>query len=97
MVTRLNISFEKTGQGNEIIEVNENCFISFNPHVRGMGLGFEADNNSPETAIVQNGKFKILNGDFRNECLNILKAGKGEKELLDLYKKNKNKHSSWST
>ncbi len=96
----MKLKFEKTGMGNEILRVNENCYISFNPQVEGKGLGWEADNNSPETAIIVEIKgkrvFKILNGDFRNECLKILEKGKGEKELLELYKKNSDKISSWS-
>ncbi len=94
------MKFKSTGMGNEILDVSKDCFISFNQCVDGLGIGFEADGNSPETAIVIKVKrqnvYKILNGDFRNECLNLLKKGKGEKELLELYMKNKDKHSSWS-
>lgn len=87
--------FIPTEMGNELLKVSKNCCVSFNECVNGIGLGFEADNNSPETAIVIKIKgetiFKILNGDFRNECLN-----KNMKELLKLYSENKDKHSSWS-
>jgi len=92
--------FEGTGRGNEILKVNDTCFVSFNKSP-GMDISmWSADNNSSETAIVItiDGQkvYKILNGDFRSECLNIVNEGKGEKELLELYQKNQDKHSSWS-
>jgi hypothetical protein len=37
-----------------------------------------------------------LNGDFRKECIEIVKNGGEEKELLELYKKHPELHSSWS-
>lgn len=94
--------FEPTGMGNEIIQVNENCVVSFNSNP-GMGISFfESDDGSSETAIVIKGKYgrniySILNGDYREECVKIINDGGEEKELLEIYEKNKDKQSSWSS
>lgn len=86
------------GKVNEILDCGD-FFISYNPNP-GMGISFfEGDNNSDETALVnlndKKHKYRILNGDFREDYLEI--APKWD-ACLSFYEKMKEKHnSSWST
>jgi hypothetical protein len=90
--------FENNGN-NEVLDVENGCYVSYNANP-GMGISMWASDDGEETAIVirVNGErvFKILNGDFREKCLEIVNNGGGEKELLELYNKNSHRKSSWS-
>ena len=84
---------------NEVME-GKKFYISYNPNP-GMGLSFFAgDNNSDETALVDNrkserGTFYILNGDFRKDYKKLIK--KGFNACYKFYLSKKDKYdSTWS-
>lgn len=83
---------------NYVLDVNEKYFLSYNPCPGGGITVFASDDNGPETAIVdqENGKYYILNGDFRKTYVNLLKKG-GIKACLDFYKLHEGDQSTWST
>lgn len=60
--------------GNDVLQC-DGFFISYNPSP-GMGFSvFAGDDGSSETAIVADGKFYILNGDFREEYAALCEQG----------------------
>ena len=70
--------------------------ISFNPDTGAIGIPFfHGDNGGcAETAICHNGKFYILNGDFRAELEPLIP--KGIEACLAFYRENQQARSSWS-
>lgn len=93
--------FVKTGRGNEVLAFDWG-YISYNPDTSignpmaglfsmlGDSLGIES---VEETALVVEGKFKILKGDFRKEYTKC----KTLEEALKVYNKNIDQKSDWST
>lgn len=90
---------------NEVV-YGEDFYISYNP---GTGQFFTADlfnkmaeaagkkirlKDGEETALVHDGMFYILEGDFRKEYLKLIE--KGFKTCYDFYKAHKKFRSNWS-
>lgn len=89
--------FKDTGYGNSILK-GDDFYISFNADLKatlgpGMAL-FDSDNSQAETALVINGQFLILNGDWREQY--ALAASQGKDAVLKVYKDNLSSRSSWS-
>lgn len=80
--------------GNAILQC-EGFSISYNPHP-GQGLSiFESDDGGPETALIVNDKFFILNGDWRTQYEELIP--KGVEACLQFYRDHADAHrSSWS-
>ncbi len=88
----------KTSQGNSVLD-GDGFFVSYNPSP-GMGLSmFKGDGGSDETALVrpddEKNKYRILNGDFRQEYEDLV--DKGFNACLAIFEQNKECESSWST
>jgi len=93
--------FIKTGRGNEVLNFDWG-YISYNPDTStgnpmagffsmlGDSLGIDSEE---ETALVIDGKFKILKGDFRREY----EKCRNKEEALEIYNKNIDQKSDWST
>lgn len=96
--------FTMTPYGNELLEAGE-LTISYRSAtefaaLKGFAVGelFRADTNQGETALIIDGDYFILNGDFRAEYREILEAGEGPDGCLALYHKmQKGNGSSWSS
>lgn len=73
---------------NSTVE-NEGFYISFIPS-GGKGV-FAPDDNGSETAICKDGKYYILNGDWRDSY-----AGKSFDECMKVFNDNISCKSSWS-
>lgn len=76
----------------------EGFYVSYNPDPSSSELGafmdWGSDNGGPETALVVDGVFLILNGDFRKE---YEIAHPDIEACRAVYEKHKGKHdSSWS-
>lgn len=85
--------YEPTGGGNEILR-GDGFFISYNA-APCVGLSFwSSDEGSPETALVVDGKYYILNGDFRNEYAAIVDEGRAA--CLKFFAGKPDLASSWS-
>lgn len=69
-------------------------YISYNPGEYGGMPFFDADNSSDETAICKDGRYFILNGDFRREYEKVV--DKGIDACMKIFKKNRALKSSWS-
>ena len=83
-----------TIMGNQILERN-NYYISFRSDTSELGSPFEGDDNGlGETALCYDGKFAILNGDFRKEYESLSSL----EECLKFYESKKAEFGSmWST
>ena len=90
-----NIKWETTEMGNQILKC-DNYYISFRGDTAELGSFFAGDDNGlGETAICYDGKFAILNGDFRKEYENLSKIGL--EECLKFYESKKTELASqWS-
>ena len=93
------MKFKLTERGNELLE-GDGFYISYNSNPGGGISLFQGDNNSDETALVKeddpDNKFRILNGDFREQFEAIIECG--FEDCLALYNKLSGDHdSSWST
>ena len=89
----------KAGGGNYILDGN-GFYISYNPNPGGgtifPGIGWGSDTGGAETALVKDGKFWILNGDWRAEYEVAAKVGFNA--CMHIYQSHKEKYdSSWST
>lgn len=80
----------KNGLGNKQELTEKKGFYISYADVSGVG-GFSGDEKY-ETAIVANGNYYILNGDFRKEYAKC----KTLAEAMKVFKKNKAYKSSWS-
>jgi hypothetical protein len=83
----------KQGFNNSVLQ-GKGFFISYNPCPGGGISFFRGDNGGDETALVKDGSFYILNGDFRKQYEKLLP--KGFKACKDFFLKNLDKVSSWS-
>lgn len=83
------------GQPNELLDDDENCYVSYNETPWcGFSL-LESDGKKAETALYLRGKWLILNGDFRREYEEVYPD---PDKCLALYNKHKaSARSSWST
>ena len=72
---------------------SETWWISFNTGDHTIPA-FKADDGSVETALVKNGKYYILNGDFRKEYEEII--DKGFSACKKFFDSKPELHSSWS-
>ena len=79
--------------GNVVLR-RDGFFVSYMANSITMGIvSFESDANLPETALVKDGNYYILNGDFRKEYEGM----ESWEECFDFYEINSKKHkSSWS-
>lgn len=99
--------FIPTGNGNEILD-GDGFFVSYNPNPAGgnslctmlgklaavtTGDGAFAI-QQPETALVVDGKFMILNGDFRQDYEGLVPQGL---EACKTFFKSQDDVSVWST
>jgi len=82
---------------NEVAEIDDNTFFSYNEKP-GMGTTmFAADKGGDETAMVLDGKYYILNGDFREAYRKAFNAG-GVQACCKIYSNMEPEHgSSWSS
>lgn len=92
------MQFKPTGglSNNSILE-GDGFFISFLPANNGLNQlmpGFASDDGSDETAIIKDGNYYILNGDFREQYLMLVPHG--FEKCLAFYNENINKQSSWA-
>ena len=89
--------FEKNKNGgNEILKIDDTCFVSFNSRPDSGLSMFAADElGTPETALVIDRKFFILNGDFREEY--IAAAPGGVEACIAVYQRYPDKKSTWTT
>jgi hypothetical protein len=70
--------------------------LSYNPSPGGGMSAFQADGGDCETAIVADGEYYILNGDWRKEYEKL--APEGLDACMAFYEAHRGKHgSSWST
>lgn len=83
--------FKPTGIGNEFVEMDD-FSLSFNPSPFSCIPMFQGDTDDGETAIIKDGKYFILNGDFRDEYL----KRETFDSCIEFYLANPDKHSSWS-
>jgi len=87
-----------TNRGNYVLN-GSNFHISYSDVVRNGICGisfFASDDRSNETALCKNGKYYILNGDFRKDYEKLI--NKGFNACYKFYLSKKNKYdSSWST
>lgn len=85
---------------NVIIELDKPNYLSYNKHPCA-GMAFlESDESNSETALYGNGKWFILNGDFREEYNEAIdKYGKDAEALYYAVfcKHKKDSTSTWST
>lgn len=91
--------------GNNMCLIRRGYYISFNPdtnlsvegqmfNMLGAIMGGLDGNGESETALVKNGEFKILKGDFRKHY----EKCKSYAECVIFFKKNAKKHrSDWTT
>ncbi len=88
--------FEDNGS-NQVAEINDSTYFSYNPHPhKGLSF-FESDTKGAETAMVLDGKYYILNGDWRSGYIEAFKSG-GMEACCRLFSENEAAHgSSWST
>lgn len=88
--------YRETGRGNQVLEC-DGFAISFNPDP-WMGSGylgmFAADTSDGETAVVANGNYFILNGDYRTEYAELV--GNGLAACLNFFLDRPRRVSSWS-
>lgn len=78
-------------RGNYVLDCG-GFWISYNPDPSLLG----SDNGSDETALVHDGRFYILNGDFRADYERL--APKGIQACLDFFRdKQEEFGSSWTT
>lgn len=87
--------FKKNKYGANFILNGEDFHISYNP-CPGEGIPiFMADNGGDETALVKDGEFFILNGDFRGEYEKAI--DKGYDACFAVYENHREEcESSWS-
>lgn len=92
------MKFESNPYGtNEILTVDEDVYISYNARPGGGFSMFESDNGGSETAIVIDGKFYILNGDYRERYEAAIAQG-GMPDVLKIYASEaEDNGSSWTT
>ena len=85
--------FVSVNGNNEVLNCGK-FYISFNQNPFGSGGIFSSDSGS-ETALCYDGKYKILNGDFRKQYLN---AAPDFNKCLAIYESNRDEFdSSWSS
>jgi len=86
---------KKPGHSNELLEF-EDFYISYQSTPGGVIPIFDSDRSSPETALVKDDFFLILNGDFRDDYLDI--AINGFQACYKFYLSKKKEYQSfWST
>lgn len=80
--------------GDQVIASGDGFYISYVPNP-GIDLGlFQSDEGQPETALCQDGKYYILNGDFRDAYGPLILQGFAA--CKKFYDENASEHSSWS-
>lgn len=98
------IQYEEGESGNMYFEVSDNCIVSYadfnHPLWSIAPRGWLPDSQSPETALVMDGEYYILNGDFREQYEDAFlefgsDAAKIKAAVYDKYKDDNG--SSWST
>lgn len=77
---------------NQLLQISKTCYVSFNPSPASISLrGFFTKHDSgPQTALVIDEKFYILNGDFRDEYLAA--AQQDPASVLDVYQRHREQH-----
>jgi len=85
----------KTLRHNMILDGGD-FYISFNPCPWAGTKMFESDTDRGETALCKDGKFLILNGDFRKEYEGVF--GEGYTACFAVYEQHRAEFdSSWTT
>lgn len=79
--------YKPTGYGNHLCE-RKNFKISFSPNTANMGVW---SGTGPETALIVDGVYYILDGDFRKEY-----EGKTLAEAVQFFNDNAEHKSRWS-
>ena len=80
--------------GNEVLHA-EGFYLSYaTGHAMSVLSMFGSDNHSDETALVVDGEFYILNGDFRREYETLVP--KGVDACMAFFNQHKSQASSWS-
>jgi hypothetical protein len=85
------------GGYNEFITVEDGTFsVSFNPQPSPNLEMFQSDDGGPETALIKDNRYFILNGDFRESYEKLIPLGFERcKEFYDQQAAHAN--SSWTT
>jgi len=65
---------EITGPGNYVLN-GEDFYISYAPDISGNPYNHPSDNTGDETALVQDGRFLILKGDWRDQYEALVDEG----------------------
>ena len=90
-----------------MIDNEKNIYVSYNPCVGKDVFGADKfildlsetmtklKNGGEETALCYNGKYLILNGDWRNQFENAFNIG-GLEEMIKLWEDNVEHQSKWS-
>jgi len=90
------MKWEETGGGNIVLEA-DGFRISYNDFTSNSEFwipSFASDEGQPETAICVDGKYYILNGDFRKEYESLVPQGLDA--CMKFFEANIDKESSWS-
>lgn len=83
------------GNGRNSVAFGDEFCVSFNPNIHALIPGWGSDDGGPETALVLDGKYYILNGDYRKDYRQLIPQGK--EACLAFYKAQPvAKRSSWS-
>ena len=84
--------FKMTARGNMLAN-GDGFWISYRADTGFMGRVFSGDDGS-ETALCHNGKYYILNGDWRDQYAEVI--NQGFDACLAVFLKNAEHKSSWS-
>lgn len=89
--------FEKNLNGPNWTAETLTAYFSFNPCPHAGLKMFESDTGGSETAMILDGKYYILNGDFRKQYVEAFNSG-GMEACCALYAKESEEHgSTWTS
>jgi hypothetical protein len=92
---RRNVNFGMFGGSSVNYVLNgDGFYISYNEAPPDMGMGFGSDDGGDETALCRDGKYHILNGDFRDAYAGLI--DQGFDACFEFFTK-QNNVSSWSS
>lgn len=89
---------QDTDCSNFVWHVDDETYFSYNPDpCRDGGIFFESDDGGTETAMVLDGKFYILNGDWRLAYASAFDSG-GISACVELFaRESQGSGSTWTT
>ena len=83
--------------GVNYVARGDGFYVSFNPNTAAIAITFFQgdDGGCAETAICHEGKFYVLNGDFRTDLEPLIPQG--AEACIAFYRENQHARSSWAT